>query len=236
MTAIDHDSLQGPTLEIIVGTEGKTAIWNIAKNLLSHHSKFFRAACYQPFKEGLENSISLPDHDPDAFKVFVWWLYYEHLPTDFRRIAGGEGVWLGLKAWVLGDKLLATEFQNCTMHLIWKCYNPDSSDRYNVLPSEIMYCWENTPPGSNLRRFISDLVCRCWSAASCDPPKEEEWKDLFDQLPDLRNDVIFHFRGCNKEVKPVGAYLEGFEYKGTPKKKFTLYTQGRGDRNGRYGP
>lgn len=200
-----------------MGPENKSTTWNLPKALLGHHSNFFRAACYQPFKEGLENKIILPDYDSDVFRVFVQWLYYEHLPTDFRRNCAEWDIWLGFRAWVLGDKILATKFQDCIMRWIWKCYAPQSVDRYIVLLAEIQYYWQNTPPGSKLRQFITDVICQCWGSYYYSPQAREGWEDLFEEHQDFRNDLIFQLGGHKKEVLPVEAYLQGVNQEGTAK-------------------
>lgn len=50
-------------------------VWRLHENLLSGTSDFFRAAFNSGFKESLEDRLLLPEDDPQAFELFVRWLY-----------------------------------------------------------------------------------------------------------------------------------------------------------------
>ncbi|KAF2712685.1 hypothetical protein K504DRAFT_489061 [Pleomassaria siparia CBS 279.74] len=211
---------QGPTMEVIVGADvDQRMTWYLPKALLSHHSGFFRAACNQPFKEGLENTITLSDVDPKVFEVFVQWLYHDRFPCDFATIGCDLQlrVWPGFQTWILGDKFMAKEFQDCSMRWIWEYHAPHGDEGVAViLPEEAQYCYENTLPKSKLRKFVSDSLCQSWgdSAYACD---KLGWESVFVDHMELALDVLFHSGGyARRTVKSVESYFENPFHNGQP--------------------
>ena len=49
--------------------------WSLHENLLSATSDFFRTAFNGGFKESADDTLALPEDDPQAFELFVRWLY-----------------------------------------------------------------------------------------------------------------------------------------------------------------
>lgn len=70
-------------INISVGLDGQQRTWMLPKGLLSHHSEFFRAALEHDFKEGIERKVTLPEDDPRDFEIFVYWLHFQAVPSDF---------------------------------------------------------------------------------------------------------------------------------------------------------
>lgn len=58
---------------ILVGPSEVT--WRLHENLLSSTSDFFRSAFNSGFRESIEDRLSLPEDDPQAFELFVRWMY-----------------------------------------------------------------------------------------------------------------------------------------------------------------
>jgi hypothetical protein len=88
-------------MEVIVTSKVNSANWNIPKVLLSHHSCFFRVACYGPFKEGLENRITIGDCDLLNFQAFVQWIYFFTFP-DPTQLPHDESARRACRLWALG--------------------------------------------------------------------------------------------------------------------------------------
>jgi hypothetical protein len=106
-------------MEVIIGTGKDTATWTIPKALLSQHSEFFRAACNGPFKEGLENKITIPDVDARNSQVFVQWLYFVTLPAKWEV---RDNVYDPFRLWICGDRISAPAFQDCDIGQLYDDY------------------------------------------------------------------------------------------------------------------
>jgi hypothetical protein len=195
-------SLKGPGMEVIVCSGKATAKWSIPKALLSHHSEFFRAACNGPFKEGLENKITLQHCRPHVFEGFVHWLYFGKSPTSFES---QDAIYPSFCFWVLGDRLLVPEFKNSAMRDLFSAYS-SSCEYFLMTIREIKYCWKRTTAKSTLRRFILDLVSSEWEGFYGIFGKSA-WMELFEKMPDFRNDLLSHLgSGCTEVT--LGDYLE----------------------------
>ena len=60
--------------------------FHLHKNLLCSKVDYFRKMFESSFKEGVEQAATLPEDDPNAFALFVQWLYQESLtPLDIRK-------------------------------------------------------------------------------------------------------------------------------------------------------
>ncbi len=86
---------------------------------------------------------------------------------------------LYLQLFVLADKLQITTLQTCTLSTIRKGLH--LADTY-LLPAQINYIFNNTPPFSTLRKFAVDLVafaiCRMRSSV-------ESFRSCFEESPDF---------------------------------------------------
>lgn len=69
----DRSLFSERVVTIVVGPSEVT--WRIHENLLSGASDFFKSAFNSGFKEALEDRLALPEDDPQAFELFVRWLY-----------------------------------------------------------------------------------------------------------------------------------------------------------------
>ncbi|KAL5314675.1 hypothetical protein ACEPPN_017320 [Leptodophora sp. 'Broadleaf-Isolate-01'] len=93
------------------------------KTILSIHSEYFRTACSVTWKSGREDCVTLHDHEPESFAVFLAWAYTdnpqsyaalspipERMAYKKRQEATLEQARLAVKCVVLGDMILAEEF------------------------------------------------------------------------------------------------------------------------------
>ncbi|KAL8893561.1 MAG: hypothetical protein Q9192_005144 [Flavoplaca navasiana] len=95
-----------------VGSGEEVKSWAIHKGLLTHHSPFFAAALNGSFKESTSNVVELIEDSPEAFKLFVYWLY----TGDFELASDTKGLpRIACLAWALGDKLQCPVFQDLAM-------------------------------------------------------------------------------------------------------------------------
>lgn len=200
-------------INITVGPAEQQRTWMLPKALLSHHSEFFRAALEHNFKEGIERKVTLLEDDPRDFEMFVYWLHFQGLPIDFLLVAADrmkvDDAWLGFRLWVLGDKLLAPEFQNLIMHSIYSFHD---SGFNLIFPEEVDYCFSNTHPSSPLYRFVMDFTVSQWGS-----PEYHEvidlagWEMVLDEHPELAKGVAIHhgnFGSDNRrKIGPESDYL-----------------------------
>jgi hypothetical protein len=62
-------------LDIKVGSEDDAKRWKVHKRLICRYSGYFKTACNSQFSEALTGGFDMSDDDPDAFALFVDWLY-----------------------------------------------------------------------------------------------------------------------------------------------------------------
>jgi hypothetical protein len=59
--------------KIFVGKEKK--MWYVHEAIICAKSEYFRKALQRCFKEGQEKEVHLGNDDPDAFSLFMDWMY-----------------------------------------------------------------------------------------------------------------------------------------------------------------
>ncbi|KAF3029607.1 hypothetical protein E8E12_000865 [Didymella heteroderae] len=159
--------LIGPAIEIRVGTATSArgpvdscVSWSLPKRLISHHSPFLAAACDRDFKERRENLIELPDDDPTVFALFVEWLYYGAYaiePLSLPSNAGNDGVSVDAECWVLGDKLLCSNFKSYAMRRLYKQHTAKIFSR-SITTDDVQFACDHSAQDSKLRELYSDPI------------------------------------------------------------------------------
>ena len=97
---------QSETIIVRVGSEEKNYI--LHKELLAHHSGFFRGALSGNFKETDDGVIPLTDVEPEMFAFVIDWMYTGVLDDSAHVHAthDGDDVSFRYHAYVLADRLL----------------------------------------------------------------------------------------------------------------------------------
>ncbi|KAL2072723.1 hypothetical protein VTL71DRAFT_12066 [Oculimacula yallundae] len=149
----------------LVGPEDYITKFVVHKEFACYHSSVLRAAFASNFVEGQTQTYRIIDTSPDAFQLFVQWLYTQKLQLhrlrhleasgltdesgeDEEYDMGDEDMSLA-KLWVLADKLAIPKLQNSAMTCILKFASG------NVIPTlPYHYIYENTGIGSPLRRLV----------------------------------------------------------------------------------
>ena len=138
--------------------------------MLCRSSGFFKGACNKLWESGRTNRVTLKEFHPIIFKIFLTWLELgdiESAPpiTDLlalnvdKSILDAGYIVRLLKSYILGDFLLAEEFQNSVMNLlVIRChlYIQSHGRCAGIDPISISYVISNTQPGSLLRRMLYD--------------------------------------------------------------------------------
>ena len=107
---------------MIVGKGAKQRTFAIHEDIAKQHSDFIAAALRNGFIEGATRTIRLPEEDPQHFEVFVNFVYTGRIYSfkeDDRRNEGCDDEWNRLgECWIVGDKLLAQNFQDAVVDSI----------------------------------------------------------------------------------------------------------------------
>ena len=152
-------------MDILVGNQRKKYV--LHKDMLCHSSAYFAAALNSNFEEAVKQTVVLPEADPTTFSMFSHWVY----SRDFARLQK----YLSIRAygccilWVFADAHGVPQLQNqiiehwCGLAQLWDL-EPWAEEHLKILRCDIVdpllieYAYNNTVPGSKLRRFICDLV------------------------------------------------------------------------------
>jgi hypothetical protein len=134
----------------MVGTGDEALQYRIHKRLICHYSGYFEAACRSEFRETVSGRFDLTDHDPDAFKQFVEWLYHWDkavipLTPDTDTLAEWTPS-VCIRSWILSDKLLALEFGKFVLAKFRLSLHLITAEEQN-------YIFHNTLTNSALRLF-----------------------------------------------------------------------------------
>ncbi|KAL9035341.1 MAG: hypothetical protein Q9180_004913 [Flavoplaca navasiana] len=146
-----------PMVQLKVGAKEK--IFYVHQGLICESSPFFRAAFTGGFKEN-SGSITLEEDDPVIFGHIVQWLYRGKLETLSKvEVDTGFDYWMTLfQLYVLADKYGIRLLKNAVMGLLFQTHDrrKEKNTETHKPPQQscITYVYENTAPGSQLRRFL----------------------------------------------------------------------------------
>ncbi|KAJ5032520.1 uncharacterized protein L3040_009121 [Drepanopeziza brunnea f. sp. 'multigermtubi'] len=144
----------------IVGPDPDPVEFLVHKEIICHHSKVFKAAFNGTFLEGQTQTYRLQDTTQGAFRLLTQWIYFQKLnipqippgsvvDEDDEALAG-EGEAALAELYVLADKFAMAPLQNAVIDEI---ENIGLVTR-NIPVDIFNYIYENTSPGSALRRYV----------------------------------------------------------------------------------
>ncbi|KAK4501001.1 hypothetical protein PRZ48_006807 [Zasmidium cellare] len=78
----------GEEFKLVVGAalEGEVKSYTVQKDFLVKSSEFFRGACNKEWKEGQTKVIKLPETAPEAFEVYLQYLYTGEIVVSAKEI------------------------------------------------------------------------------------------------------------------------------------------------------
>ncbi len=191
------------TIRVIVGSA--EASFNVHKNFVCNASPFFEGACNSLFKEALNDEVYLPDADPEAFDIFMEWVYTKRIrlprhPPDKGSKEDGDAWWILLaKMYLLAHYLQSTSFGNAVTDFVGR-----SISRKQVIQNPqcdvIDLVYNSTIGDCGLRRiFVALTVWRtmpaCWE-------EESNWRSHLRGLPaEYSHDLVIKLQRKNHELE-----------------------------------
>ncbi|KAJ5853655.1 hypothetical protein N7534_006198 [Penicillium rubens] len=154
----DITKIQGPTVTITV--RPSKSPFHIHKSLICTSSLFFQKAMSGPWKESKEQTLELPEDDPQAFALYSHWLYFGKIPVIDEGNNNYKEYYDLVSSYVLGDKLLDVKFQNSAIDaIVEKCSAPDPHDGrcYYPCASVVSYAYISTTESATVRKLFVDM-------------------------------------------------------------------------------
>ncbi|XHF97178.1 hypothetical protein AWENTII_000779 [Aspergillus wentii] len=149
----------GRSVDVVVGNQQEP--FSVHENLVRTSSRFFDKAMAGKWRESLQRTVKLPDEEPNIFTLYLHWLYYGALPVycDKPGLAGNSEYLELAKAYVLGDKLLDSKFQDTVIDAIIEKSLSKAKDGASWYPVgeviEYVYC--NTHESAPIRELLVDM-------------------------------------------------------------------------------
>jgi hypothetical protein len=115
--------VQGEPIKVVTGeVESKTGqrTYHVHASFLTRSSEFFQTALKKEWQEGQQRLVNLPLAMPNAFEVYVKWLYTGKLFSNVSILAAErrERYEIPFRLYELGEILLDREFQNRVTDMI----------------------------------------------------------------------------------------------------------------------
>ena len=159
----DRDpSFNGKPLNIQVGEVREPFF--VHEPLIRASSAFFDKAMAKEWIESKQHTIVLPEDSPKIFALYVHWIYTGKMPVG--RDEPGQKSTLEymelVDSYVLGDKILDTNFQNSVMDAIIEKSCIEANDGYLWYPnaSVIKHAYEKTTSSASIRKLLVDMYVK----------------------------------------------------------------------------
>ena len=185
-------------MKVVVG-EGRTE-FGIHKGLLCEYSEYFEAALNGNFTEAETGVVELLDEEISTFEVFHTWLYSKKLVVEEDGQEQKAGVPLIVRLYIFGDRRGVRKLRNDCINALVVNMN---CNILTYVVEELEHIYENTSPGSSLRRLVEDSSA-CAHLESILLPRESR--------PFLPNDFLISVliargrtRGLSPSMKPPWA-------------------------------
>ncbi|RAR02467.1 hypothetical protein DDE83_008564 [Stemphylium lycopersici] len=185
---------RGKVVAIAVGPQKK--LYYIHKDLICHHSEYFRTAYSGRWKDS-DEGVALEDVEVEVFNIFVHWLYAQDLPRNMasvpriaevnvslvspRRKPASYSDWcpLMLKSSAFGNRFLAREFQRLTHNMFVDGHFMDDYDEYTVSNyKDIIWAFDNLAADNTILSLMVDLQCLEWGEKYDNAEERLLWPQL----------------------------------------------------------
>ncbi|RYN21299.1 hypothetical protein AA0113_g5373 [Alternaria arborescens] len=213
----------GEMVTVFIGPTRKR--YSIYKDLICHHSEYFRVAFNGLWQES-DKGLTLEDVEIEVFNLFVHWLYTQELPKDMSLLLQAAGTdaqlasedseyshWgiLLLKSCIFGDRFFAPDFHRLSHNVFVDGHFPGKGEpAFSAAYKTIIWSFSNLPEGNPVLSMMVDLQCLAWNAED----DNEEEKQLLPQLPHeflvacmLRQSVLKTLKTTDDKLKACDYYM-----------------------------
>lgn len=147
-------------VQVDVGNgDGDSHTFVVHKEIICHHSPFFKAACTGHFREAEDRVVKLPDDRAELFDIFLQWLYSQNLQQVFAEVT--LPAWTTfIELYILADKLQVRTLKSAIMdQMVCRAVAAGGSYQREKFPTnaDIRLAYETTPPTSPMRQFLAEL-------------------------------------------------------------------------------
>ena len=171
------------SFRVLVGDEKHPVPFSLHAGLARAQSEFIDAAFRYGWKESEEKTIRLPDHEPEHFQLFLWFIYTRSI---FSTKSGDKELdhdreWARLvDSWLLGHYLQAADFKDAVIDaIIQKVLQ--SGDWVRQRMYQAVYA--RTDDRSPLRRLVVDIAVWRWNTKFLKAQRNHaDWSDFFFDL------------------------------------------------------
>ncbi|KAK3343707.1 hypothetical protein B0T25DRAFT_572706 [Lasiosphaeria hispida] len=170
--------LSGRSVKVIVGPEKQE--WTIHEKLLHNASGFFMDPFTGPVKDA-SGVVHLHDDDPDAFALFVDWLYQSNLarPPVFR-IEHAHGLSNYLALAVMAAKFRIAGLENDAIAAIFIYLKENNNSNHPAVKLEfadVRFVFDHTDQDSGLRRLVCHYILAHFFEGNFRAPgAEQAWR------------------------------------------------------------
>ncbi|KAK5456925.1 hypothetical protein LTS15_004705 [Exophiala xenobiotica] len=134
------------TITVTVGRDNRKRTYNLHEAVLVSQCPFFEKCLRSGMKEQVEQTVHLPEDNPEAFEIVVKWMHAEKVPTIINDLSIGH-------AYILANKLCMGELQNALVDKFRATYK-----KAMINPSTVTWIWAHTPEGCKLREISLDQL------------------------------------------------------------------------------
>lgn len=210
----NSNRLQGSGVEIQVGAKttplsgnGTKSFetWCLPMNLVLHYSPYAKEICSSS-SQGSCKQLKLRDHQPVTFGLFAEWLYYGSY-QGFSAVSNSN---IDAQCWVLGNKLRCIEFQNYAIRRLYDQHTRLMFGR-SMTCDDVRYVWDNTSPGSKLRKFYMNFVVEHFGSPFKLLGSSTDWDTILQNHSEIRISLLEIFRhstSSQSRVENIDKYLE----------------------------
>ena len=191
-----HSELGFDTVDIVVGPEKET--FRVHKKLLCSRAPVFDKMFNGSFKEAETQQASLPEDDPEAFSIFLEWLYSGSIlppgKDDNSKLVLNDQI----KLYCFAEKYCLAQLMDYTISASIAFLNERKG-----LPTcdHIEMAYNHTASGSPLRRFM--VLSMQYVIVNMDGSKNWKTEDvaaLMGRCTDLSFDFLTLMRNTNRKV------------------------------------
>ncbi|KAK4555568.1 hypothetical protein LTR86_007321 [Recurvomyces mirabilis] len=187
-------SMTSSPMAVIVGKGEAQRTFYVSKDALLRNSGYFRATCKGEWLGGNDgHSIPLPDDDPYAFEPFARFADHGYVfsiastatierlaETDQPKIvAFGHELSFLASCWILGDKLLATNFKDANLDALVGLIH--TTRRFPTSMHKRVY--KSTAGPNGFRRLLVDIAIHKWRVENL--MEDREWQEDSEFLKDV---------------------------------------------------